>query len=89
MVCGEKGSTRELARKLGIDVPQTRAERRRQEREGVTLRQLADSKSLPLTLLRELGWHDTDYNGRPAIAIPYRDNGGCLLRDQIRLCLDE
>jgi hypothetical protein len=38
---------------------------------GCTLAQLAKAKGLPIEYLRSLGWHDTTYAGKPAVAIPW------------------
>ena len=89
MGCGRKGSLRELAAELGIEVEPTRSEKLGRNRNGgVSLRQLAAGKGLPLDFLRdELGWHDVEYYGLPAVAIPCFDSGGVVLREQLRLRL--
>jgi len=88
MACDRSGPLRELAAELGIDVEQTRSERRRQMKsEGVTLQQLGDEKGLPPGLLRALGWHEVEYYGRPAVAMPCFDSSGNVQREQLRIRL--
>ena len=89
MVCGRKGPLRELARERGIEVEMTRSERHRQRNNGgLTLEKLAAAKGLPLEFLRhELSWHDVEYRGRPAVAIPCFNTGGNVLREQLRIRL--
>ncbi|MFQ6030994.1 MAG: hypothetical protein ACE5Q6_26310, partial [Dehalococcoidia bacterium] len=87
--CGEKGSLQQLAQKLGLSIPSSAARSRNQPQSGVALSQLAQAKALPVEHLRELGWHDVEHQSRPAVAIPYFDTAGNLLREQLRIRLDK
>lgn len=51
---------------------------------GYTLEEYADSKGLPVSKLREWGLTSSDYNGRPAVRIPYFDEHGNELRARYR-----
>ena len=89
MACGAKGPLRELADKIGIDVPPIGVKRGQGDVEGVTLAQLAQAKGLPLEHLHSLGWRDVEYRGRPAVEMPCRDPAGAVLRNQIRVRLEK
>lgn len=54
---------------------------------GLTVAQYAVAKKLPLELLEELGVEDTRYQGRPAVAIPYRDRVGTKKTLRLRVAL--
>jgi putative DNA primase/helicase len=61
---------------------------------GLRLEELAEAKGLPPGFLRELGWHDAAWppgarDGQPAVAIPYRDEGGQAVAMRYRLALHE
>jgi hypothetical protein len=89
MGCGEKGNLGQLAAKLGLANHPPGGNWVQSNQWGVTLRQLAQAKGLPLEVLRNLGWHDVEYQGQPAVAIPYQDAKGNLLREQLRIHLEK
>jgi hypothetical protein len=89
MGCGVKGNLGQLAAKLGLANRSLAGNRVQSEQRGVILQQLAQAKGLPLEVLRNFGWHDVEYQGRPAVAIPYQDTKGNLLREQLRLRLEK
>jgi hypothetical protein len=55
---------------------------------SLRLAQYAAAKLLPEEFLRELGLHDADYFGTPAVAMPWRDQDGDELAVHYRLSLD-
>jgi hypothetical protein len=63
------------------------ARRKAEPATGVTLAQLAEAKRLDVDLLRGLGMHDVRHNGRPAVAIPYRDREGKVMFERLRVGL--
>jgi hypothetical protein len=85
--CGGGGPTK-LREMLGTGLfpriprppksPKTAA-RREATPTGCTLQQLAETKGLPLELLRGLGWRDTHWYSTPAVGIPY-SNGALRYR---------
>ena len=88
--CGQKGNLVDLALKMGI--PGVKAPNQRRSTRsniGLTLAQLSKAKGLPLDSLKDLGWHDVEWKGVPAVSIPYRDTAGNVLREQLRLRLDK
>jgi putative DNA primase/helicase len=87
LACGEKGNLHRLAAKLGLAIPPTNKVRKGQGEQWVTLSQLAQAKGLPLEFLKDLAWRDVEYQGRPAVAIPYLDSSGNQLRQQLRVRL--
>ncbi len=58
------------------------------ETSGLTLPELAQAKGLPIEFLKGLGLRDERYFGRAAVAIPYRDAGGQLVRLRYRVALE-
>jgi hypothetical protein len=83
--CGAKGGAVDLARRLDVALPtpthrkshrftppRTRATAQ-PPGAGCTLAEYAAAKRLPEQFLRHLGLEDTEYRGRPAVRIPYRD----------------
>jgi hypothetical protein len=88
MACGEKGNLHKLREKLGLASLSKDGSRSQHDAPGITLAQLAQARGLPLERLKELGWHDVEHRGKPAVAIPYRDIAGNLLREQLRLRLE-
>jgi hypothetical protein len=54
---------------------------------GLTLVELAQAKKLPVEFLRGLGLRDIRLQGRPAVAIPYLDEGGAEVACRYRLAL--
>lgn len=56
---------------------------------AVTLAQYAAAKKLPLDFLRSLGLSDITYQGRPAVRIPYLDEGGVEVAVRIRTALEK
>jgi hypothetical protein len=79
-VCGLGGRQGTLIRLLGSEPiartpkppkPAKKATKKEQTINGCTLAQLAAAKNLPIEFLRSLGWHDTIYQGKPAVAIPW------------------
>jgi Protein of unknown function (DUF3631) len=54
---------------------------------GVTLKQLANYKKLPVEFLKGLGLRDWNWNGSPAVCIPYRDDKNQDLTYQFRVKL--
>lgn len=90
MACGEKGTLRKLALKLELQVPVSNpGGNRTHTGQGVTLAQLAQAKGLPIESLEELGWHDVDNKGQPAVAIPHKDTAGNIQREQLRVRLEK
>jgi hypothetical protein len=55
---------------------------------GCTLAAYANAKRLPVEFLRELGFDQITYLGRPAIRIPYRSLDGEELAVRFRIALD-
>lgn len=55
---------------------------------GLTIRQYAEAKKLPLSLLGELGLYEITLNGKRAVAIPYQDASGTTAAVRFRLSLD-
>jgi len=55
---------------------------------GLTIRQYAEAKKLPLSLLGELGLYEFTLNGKRVVAIPYQDATGTTVAVRFRLSLD-
>ncbi len=53
--------------------PPRKGKERKLEIDGCTLAELAVEKGLDINYLEFLGWHDTTYLGKPAVAMPYWD----------------
>jgi DNA primase len=76
--CGQ-GGPKELLKRFGDDYvpppkPAPAPKKAKQTNNniiGCTLGQLAKAKGLPVEYLRSLGWRDTTYSGKPAVAIPW------------------
>jgi hypothetical protein len=49
----------------------TKKPRKEETINGCTLAQLAAGKNLPIEFLRSLGWYDTTYKGKPAVAVSW------------------
>jgi len=56
---------------------------------GVTLKEYAEAKRLPIDFLRKEGVSDMMYQGSPAIRIPYYDEGGAEAAVQFRIALEK
>jgi hypothetical protein len=89
--CSRDAVAEELRRRGLYGVPERAAAvspRRKVERPaGVTLDQLAEAKRLDVAFLRSLGLRDVLHDGRPAVAIPYRDRDGQVLFERRRVGL--
>jgi hypothetical protein len=79
-VCGIGGGPVELLRLFGDNYkppprpaprPKKSKSRERPSFQGCALHQLAQARGLPIDYLRFLGWYDTTYSGKPAVAIPW------------------
>jgi len=55
---------------------------------GLTIKQYAEAKKLPLSLLGELGLYEFTLNGKRVVAIPYQDATGTTVAVRFRLSLD-
>ena len=81
--CGAKGSLRQLGQHLGIGPPQSGL--------GLTLKEYADAKRLPLGFLKSLGVREVRERGGGSYAsvlrMPYKDENGNTLRVRRRLVL--
>jgi hypothetical protein len=55
---------------------------------GLTIKQYAEAKKLPLSLLGELGLYEITLASGRAVAIPYQDAGGTTVAVRFRLSLD-
>ena len=93
MACSEKGSLRDLARKIGLQLAPTRAERHRGEKEGLALVDLASAKLLTVDFLQRLGISNgfvgSGASRRICVDIPYIDQIEVVLSIQKRLSLHE
>jgi hypothetical protein len=77
--CDFKTALHALARIAGVEETSGRPK-------GLTLAELAGDKHLPVESLKKWGAGNIDYNGRPAVYIPYRDLEG-KTTDRFRLNL--
>ncbi|MEW6359295.1 MAG: winged helix-turn-helix domain-containing protein [Planctomycetota bacterium] len=57
--------------------------------EGCTLAQYATAKGLPVGFLNKLGLTDIHYQSRPAVRIPYFDEGGNVVAVRFRIALEK
>lgn len=55
---------------------------------GLTIKQYAEAKKLPLSLLSELGLYEITLGSGRAVAIPYQDASGTTVAVRFRLSLD-
>lgn len=70
------------------ETPSAEQERPESRPEGLSLEQYATSKRLDPARLREWGCYDTRWNGRPAVAMEYRDEQGSLIATRYRLAME-
>jgi len=56
--------------------------------QGLTIKQYAEAKKLPLDLLGKLGLYEITLGGNRVVAIPYQDTAGATVAVRFRLSLD-
>ena len=54
---------------------------------GLTLRQYARAKKLPINFLKKLGLRTINWQGKPAVRIPYLDLDGSEVRGRVRVSM--
>jgi len=82
-VCGTGGGALDLARRLGLEVPQ-------EEGNGLTLEALAEAKGLSMSFLRSLGVQNgvAGQFRQPCVDVPYCNEAGEAVAVRKRLHLD-